>query len=309
MAISRSAGPARGEELLVGTRSLLLAFLGFTLLAVVDLLVFADRAGEDFAWSIQNEVTAAFLGAAFAAGMVLSLLSLRQKQWSRIRVPVLTVTAYTALVLVATLVHAHRLHLSDGGALARFAAWLWLGLYVAVPVAGLAVAVGQDSRRHRTRVVSRPMPAVLVVLLAAQGAILAAGGAVLFVGSLTTHHTPMPITDFWPWDLTPLSAMVIGAWLLAFAVAAALTIRQRDLGQLLVSAVTYTMFGVFELLVLLRYREQVSAADPWLWAYVVVLVAVAATGGYGWWAARRAVHDDARSSGGRPSPVREPVNG
>ena len=59
--------------------------------------------------------------------------------------------------------------------------------------------------------------------------------------------------SFWPWRLMPLGAQVIGAWLLALAVATALVIRERDLDRMLVPAVTYTAFGVFQLVVALRY--------------------------------------------------------
>jgi hypothetical protein len=82
---------ATADEVRPGTRLLLTAFAGLTLLAVLALLVFSGRADEDFAWSIRVEITAAFLGAAFAAGCVLSLLSLHQKRW----------TPYVAALLAA----------------------------------------------------------------------------------------------------------------------------------------------------------------------------------------------------------------
>ena len=84
-----------------------------------------------------------------------------------------------------------------------------------------------------------------------------------------------------------MSAEIVGAWLMAFGCAAALAIRQRDLGELLVPAVAYTVFGVFQLLVVVRYRSQVMAGDPALWTYLTVLTAIVLTGGYGWWAAQR----------------------
>jgi hypothetical protein len=286
MVIPTPEGPDPGERVLPGTRWLLSAFAGFTLLAVVALLAFPSRAREDFAWSIGTELTAAFLGAGFAAGLVLSLLSLRQERWSSIRTPVVTVTVYATLVLTASLIHTHRLHLTDGGALARFSAWLWLAVYLVVPVVGVVVVLRQDDRRTRLSEARRPMPVVLVAVLAAQGAVLFAAGVALVLSGLTVHHMVMSVAEFWPWEITPLSAMVTGAWLIAFGVAAALAIAQRDLDDLLVSAVTYAVFGVLELLVLARYRSELDAADPWSWAYVAVLVSVGGTGGYGWWAAR-----------------------
>jgi hypothetical protein len=284
-------GPAPGDEVRVGCRLLLAAFTGLTLLAVLGLLVGASRAHHDFAWRIHTELTAAFLGAAFAAGFVLSLLSLRERRWSRIRVPVLTVTLYTVLALVATIVHNHGLQLVAGGTSARFAAWFWLVVYLLVPVASLAVVVGHEARRGPAEPVHRPMPGWLVVLLAVQGATMAGVGVVLYLGGATVHHTLDDMTGFWPWELGTLSGQVVGSWLMAFGVAAALTIRERDLSRLVIPAVAYTVFGVLELLVLLRYRTEVSAEDPWLWFYVLFLLTIVASGGYGWWAGRRRVDD------------------
>ena len=126
-----------------------------------------------------------------------------------------------------------------------------------------------------------------MALLACEGAVLFAAGTVLFIGGVSAHHHAGPMTMFWPWPITPLSGMVIGAWLLAFAAAVALVIRERDLATLFVSAVTFTVFGVLELVALIWHWPQVYAASPWLWAYAALLVAVVGTGGYGWWAILR----------------------
>ena len=56
----------------------------------------------------------------------------------------------------------------------------------------------------------------------------------MFLGGAKVHHLPEGAMGFWPWRLTPLSAQVIGAWLVALAVAAALAIWERDLNRLLV---------------------------------------------------------------------------
>jgi hypothetical protein len=306
-AVSRT-GPA--DQVEPGTRLLLRCFVGLTLLAVLALLVFSSRTDEDFAWSIRLEVTAAFLGAAFAAGCLLSLLSLRQRRWTRIRVPVVTVAVFTAISSAATLVHHHRLHLADGSAPARAAAWLWLVVYLVVPVACVLVIGRQERGPARPEASPRPLPRWLNVLLAAQGVVLTTAGAVLFLGCLTVHHEAKAITHFWPWALTPLSGQIIGAWLIAFGVAAGLAIRERDLSRLLIPAVAYTVFGVLELLVLLRFRGLVRAGDPWLWVYVALLLTAVGTGGYGWWAAtRRPPPGGAGSAGGRPAQGRAEPGG
>ena len=101
------------------------------------------------------------------------------------------------LTLVPTLVHLHKFHLMAGGPLARFAAWLWLVVYLVIPVACLVV-VGRQWRRSDAETVRRPMPRWLMVLLAAQGAVLLAAGAVLFAGErrFTTWRRNSPASGF-----------------------------------------------------------------------------------------------------------------
>ncbi|RFU21599.1 hypothetical protein [Geodermatophilus marinus] len=277
--------------MLTGTRVLLGAFVGLTALAVVALLMRPAQAHEEFAWPIHMPMTAAFLGAAYAAGCLLSAAALRERSWDRVRVTVVTVGVFTALVLCASVHHAHRLSLADGGPVARFAAWLWLGVYLAVPVACLAVTVRQGSEAVRQggavrHAVVRPMPTWLARTVAVQGAVLGAAGAVLFVGGLGEHHHTTLVIGVLPWDLTPLSAQVVGSWLLAFGVAAALVVRERDLARLRGPAAAYAVFGALELAVLARYRAQLDHGDPRLWAAVLLLLGIVAAGACGWWLGR-----------------------
>ncbi|MGY1639484.1 hypothetical protein ACI78V_22785 [Geodermatophilus sp. SYSU D00742] len=311
-AAAHGPGSDPGEEVRPGTRVLLRAFVGLTLLAVCQLLLRPGQTREAFAWHIHAEVTAAFIGASYAAGTVLSVLALRERAWSRVRIPVLTVGVFTALTLNATLLHTHKLQLTTGIPSARAAAWVWLVVYLVVPFACFAVVRRQGWRRRRTGDARRPMPGWLVALLGVQGVVLTTAGVLLYVGGVAVHHHADPVTRFWPWELMPLSAQVVGAWLIAFGVAAALVIREGDLTRLFGPAVAYTVFGALQLLVLVRYLEHVSAGDPWLWGYVVLTATVVLAGGYGWWAARREAptvsaraRSDVRSSVGEQAP--EPV--
>jgi hypothetical protein len=285
-----------GDDVRPGTRWLLFAFAVLTALAVNQLLVFADVADRFWAWAIPTELTAAFLGAAYAAGFVLAVVSLRQRDWSRVRVPVVTVTVFTWLTAVATGIHLHKFHLTSGGPVAQGAAWVWLAIYVAVPLACLAVVVAQERRRHGPDPVLRPMPPWLTAALAVEGVALGVAGIALFAGGMTVHHHASAAA-FWPWPLMPLGAMVIGAWLIALGLAAGLVIAQRDLSRLLVSAMTYTVFGVLQVVAVIWYWPQLSRHDLSLLVYLTVLAAVVLTGGYGWWAAQR------------PAPVQDSASG
>jgi hypothetical protein len=279
--------PAGG--VLRGTRWLLIAFAVLTALAVNQLLLFADVADRYWAWTIHTEQSAAFVGAAYGAGLVLSLLSLRMMRWSQIRIPIVTVAVFTVLTTVSTFVHMHRLHLESGGLVAQAAAWIWLAIYLVVPIACVVVIARQEIERGPVEPVTRPMPGWLTRLLMGQGLLLFAAGVLLFFAGITVHHheATTELTSFWPWSLTPLSAMVIGAWLIAFGLAAGMAVGTGDLARLLVPSATYTAFGIFELVSVVWHWPQVSSKDPWTWVYVAAMVAITVTGAYGWRAARR----------------------
>ena len=187
------AGESQGDRLQGGTRVLLVVFTGFTVLAAISLLVLGGHTDTFFAWTIRSRPNASFLGAAYVAGFVLSVLALREHSWRRVRIAVVTVTAFTIVTLMSTLEHLHRLHLMAGGASARLAAWVWLGVYLMIPVACLTVVVRQQRaqrspRRGRCGGVRRALPGWLVGLLVGQGAALTAAGLVLVAGGCHLAH-------------------------------------------------------------------------------------------------------------------------
>ena len=279
--------PAASGDVLPATRKVLLAFAVLTLLATNQLLVVGSFTDRYFAWTISVRATSAFLGAAYAAGFVLAVLALRRNRWAEVRVPLVTVTVFTLLTLVPTVIHLHILHLRDGDPGSRLAAWVWLAIYVLVPIACLTVVTMQSRYPVELAAIARPIPRWLASVLAAQGLVLFAVGAVMFAGAARVHHLPHEAMSFWPWRVMPLGAQVTGAWLLALAVGAALVIRERDLDRLLVPAATYAAFGVFQLLVVLRFWTQFRPDYAWAGVYVTVLVSIAVTGAYGVWAATR----------------------
>ena len=271
----------RGERVRPGTRALLVVFVVFTLLAVNGLLVLGAHTDRWFAWPIVGRPNSAFLGAAYLAGFVLSVLALRQARWSSVRIAVLTVTGFTVLTLVPTVAHRHVLSLMADGVVARTAAWVWLVVYLAVPVAGAVVVVRQRHPGSGPDVVRRPMPGPLVAVLAAQGAVLAAAGSVLYAGGWGKHVSTAVWHAGWPWPITPLTSQVVGAWLLSFGVAVVFAVRERDLGRMLVPAVAYAAFGVVELAVLLWHRGAPGTDPLWLWVDVAVLATLVPVGVYG----------------------------
>jgi hypothetical protein len=267
------------------TRVLLLLFGALTALAVVALLVGASRTAEAFAWTIQPPVAAAFLGAGYASGCVLVLLTLRAGTWSQARWPLMTILVFTVLTLAATLMHLDKFHLPGEHALATVAGWFWLVVYVVVPV-GMAVVIVREERREvaavprqRARAGStRRQPWWFAGSLLVQGLVLGVLGVALFLGVDR-------VVTAWPWVMTPLVAQVTAAWLVAFAVAAGLAVREdaRLLGP---ASAGYLTFGAAELLAVALHPDDLDSGAA-LVAFVVMATWIALTGAAGLLLSRR----------------------
>ncbi len=282
----RPGDGAAPDRLLAGTRLLLAVFVVFTLLAVNALLVLGGHTDRYFAWTIRSRPNATFLGAAYAAGFVLSVLALRRSSWAQVRLAVVTVGAFAVLTLVPTLLHLHRFNLGSAEPVARGASWVWLAVYLLVPVACLVVVVREQRRRVRPAVV-RPMPRALVAVLLTQGAAVAAIGAVLYAGGMTRHLPVDAQHPGWAWPVTPLTSQVVGAWLLSFAVAIVVAVREGDLSRMVVPATAYAVFGAVETVVLLVFRNQAGTAGLWLSLDLVLFASLVPVGMLGARAGRR----------------------
>jgi hypothetical protein len=104
-----------------------------------------------------------------------------------------------------------------------------------------------------------------------QGVVMLVTGVVLFV------HPPSAAT-IWPWPLTPLTARAVAAWLIAFGLATMYAAAGESLAESRVQAMTYTVFGVLELLALLRFRNTLDWDAAPSWIYLAVLILITATG-------------------------------
>jgi hypothetical protein len=286
---STTSAPPRHRPTHRGMRALLAAFAVLTALATGALFVLAETTSETFAWTIEPPLTAAVIGAGYAAGFVLVVLSLRDPVWAHSRVPVLTIFVFVVLTLVATLLHINRMHFDDDfgglGALAKGAAWFWLAVYIVIPVAMAVLIVRQERVPGQDPPPSHPVPPVLRVALALESAVLLVVGALMYTDPATVEWV-------WPWGTTPFTTRIVAAWLMAFGLATALAAVAGDLRRLRTAAIAYTVFGVLVLVAVARFPGTLDWDQPPAWIFVGVAVAVVLTGAAGWRAAPAASRAD-----------------
>lgn len=266
-------------RLLPVSRVLLALFVLLTLLGFGSLFVLAGQTDRSFAWTIDPAATAAFLGAGYASGTVLVVLTLRENTWAAARTPIVTVLLFTVLTLIATLLHLDRFHFGEGG-LPRAAAWFWTVVYVLIPLGMLAALVVQERDRRRdaapggwatARTPGAGLPRTLRAALLVEGVVMLAVGVVLYLAPGTAQA-------LWPWTLTPLTARAVASWLIAYGVATALVVGENDLRRLRAPAVAYAVFGAAQLVVALRFAGDAAWGVPAGVGYLLVAAAVTATG-------------------------------
>jgi hypothetical protein len=262
------------NTVLLGTRRLLRAFAVLTLVAFVVLFVLTSTTDRHFAWTIDPHATAAFLGASYAAGCLLVILALRAGSWAALRIPYLTILVFAVLSLVATLLHVSRFHFGADSTTARFAAWLWLVVYIVVPVLMVIMLIAQERRPEDLVETTVPVPRPLAVALLAQGVVLSLLGALLYV-------VPTLERVLWPWPLTPLTARAVASWLVAFGLGAILAGRSNDLRRLEISAWSYGLMAVLQLIVVARHIGVIRWGALAPYGYLLLLLGVFATSVFG----------------------------
>jgi hypothetical protein len=280
------------QPLTAGLRRMLLVASALVAIAGVQLFVLTEQTARYFAWTVGPPLTAAFLGAAYWASGLLELLAARERLWARARIAVPAVLTFTALTLLATLLHRDRFHFASPAALTRAAAWVWLAVYLAVPPLLGALLLRQLRAPGETPHRERPLPTGILVALAVQA------GTLLGFG-LTLSVAPRATAPLWPWALTPLTGRAVGAWLLGLGVAAAQACAEDDWGRIGAAMRSYTLLAVLELVALARYPHAIDWAAPGGWLYLAFLVSILAVGLTGWWATRPAPRREGAAVGRR----------
>jgi hypothetical protein len=267
-----------------GMRLILLAASILVLTAGIDLTLLTEQTATSFAWTIQSSITAAFLGAGYLASFLLEFLAYRQKTWANARVAVPSVFLFTTLTLIATLLHLDKFHLSSPIASAMIAAYLWLAIYIAVPIAMLALLIYQIRLQGSTPNRKATLYTWMRLVLGAQGAIMLVTGIILFL-------FPATASTFWPWELTPLTSRAIGAWLIGIGVIALHMTWENDHGRNRIAYISYAVLGILQAVTLVRYFGEVNWSTVGSWIYLLIVISIILIGFYGWKESRQTLTD------------------
>ena len=267
-----TAMPNDGSTLAPSHRIILLVAAVLSTIAGIQLFVLSGDTARFFAWTVTPPIAASFFGAGFIALAGAAFLGLRVGE-SRQIVPFLVVAVVaTIAILAASLIHLDRFHLSSSDPLPLLAAWLWLGVYVVVPIVLVGLMLGSGAR-PRTPVHDpsrRPIPPLIRAGLA---------GLVIASVILAVVAFVAPASLRWPYPLTPLTARMTGAFLASIATAMIVILLVDNLDRLRVAPITLVLFGAGALYTLARYAGDVSTAGAGIWIYLGLFGAMLVLGG------------------------------
>ncbi|GLI26272.1 hypothetical protein ARHIZOSPH14_05140 [Agromyces rhizosphaerae] len=190
---------AAADSVLPYTRLLGLVIVPFLVVASVLLYVLPGSTDVTFSWTIVPAPSAMFLASAYIGGIWFFILVLRVGRWHRVRHGFPAVLVFATLAGLATFLHWDKFHFG------HISFITWVVLYVTTPFLVLAAILlqrGQDPGSPEERDVA--IPQGWRMLLVVVGLAATVTGAVLFV-------VPELLVDTWAWQLTPLTARIVGA--------------------------------------------------------------------------------------------------
>ena len=195
----RRTRPTRGDDgIRPLTRVVAVLVLPFLAAAFVLLYLFPADTDRLFAWTIQPPLTAMVLAAAYSGGIWFFIQVLRQGRWHRVKYGFPGALLFATLLALATVLHWDRFHFG------HLSFITWATLYVVTPVLLLGVLIlNWRADTGRPDAVDTTIPGPVRILLVVFGAASLVTGLVLVLA-------PTVAIGAWAWEVTPLTARVVG---------------------------------------------------------------------------------------------------
>jgi hypothetical protein len=237
-------------------------------LAGIQTYLLTEDTDRYFAWTIGIPLTTAFLGAGYFSSTLLGLLVARERYWSNARTTVPAVWTFTVLTLLATLLHFEPFRMDT------IYGWVWLGVYIIIPLALSVAWVIQIRRPGHAPPRSGALPLWFRAIAAAQGAVLVLLGVGLFIA-------PETFDGLWPWPLTPLTAGASAAWLIALGILLWHVVLENDWRRGRNPSTGYLLWALLMLIALARYSDTPDWTSAQAWLLLAFVIIAAGSGGYG----------------------------
>lgn len=246
-------------------------------LAVVMLYIFAGDTDQHWAWTINPELTAMFMGAGYACGSYYFTRMVFSGSWRAVGLGLIPITGFTIFMFLATVVHWDRF---DHGHVA-FGTWTFL--YIVTPIIVPALYLMNRHEDPGTE------PGEVKVPISVRG-VLGVAGIALAGLAIVMMVSPTSIIDDWLWQLSELTARVLAAFILLTG--GLLFVVAFD-GRWRASRVhieTFVLGTVLMSIAIIRDWDSLRDNDAVRWGYLasVILAGVLLTAFYLWMRQREA---------------------
>jgi hypothetical protein len=238
-----------------------IAFWALAVLTVIFgplLYFYPGGTAQYWAWEIQPEMSAVWVGAGYTFGAMAIWTLLLIGRFPKLLVAVLATWPFSCVMLIATLIHLDRFFVD------RIGFWVWFAIYLGLPF-GLPIAWWLNKNYAIP-----PQPNELrfsknIIYIASLVSIVFFGLAIVLI------FNPSFSASFWPWNLTPLMSRVVGGWILFLAMAALSLLFERRY-------IAYREFipeaGIWALLLIggWRYSDQFDFSRPAAYVFFGALI-------------------------------------
>lgn len=249
--------------------------------AGVQLFVLSELTNQFFAWTIKSSLTAAFLGAAYLSTLPMLWNSARERVWANARIAVPGVWVFTVLTFIATLQHWDKFHWNNPLFTAQFAFWVWLAIYVLVPVTLVVVYFIQRRVPGVEPARVAPIQTVMRIAIGAQAIVMLLLGAAMFLGANA-------VAPLWAWALTPLTSAAVGAWFIGTGVTGLWSLYENDWRRIRAAMLTYALLGILQFVAAARFFAQIDFSKSSAILYLAFMLSIVLVGGLGVYCAKRA---------------------
>jgi len=210
----------------------------------VWMLFFPEYVPEYFAWDVHPRFAQAFIAAGYVFRTAFFLNAAFERSWTRLRWIVWGNLVFTGCLLFATYWHASEFNWNP---FQTPVAHLWIVLYIFEPVTMLYL-IPRAALRAEAPATGGPLAPALKAFL-----VLVTG--VLLMNGLLLLLNPEFAATRWAWELNPLDARIVSAWLLGWATWCGTMAFARDWDEIRTAARLFMLNGVALLVAVALFRD------------------------------------------------------
>jgi hypothetical protein len=247
------------------------ALLGIVVLfAFVVLYFFPTQTKQLFAWPIAPPITAMFMGASYANGVIFFATVLLGKQWHRVWAPHIGVFVFATLLLIATILHWDKFTHDHP------VFYIWVFIYIVAPILtpiALMKNLREDRRLPEDRDAVVPVALRMIWLIP---------GVLFLIATLYAFVKPTWLIPLWPWKATPLTMRVIVSFYSMLGVAVIAVFREARWSAWRIGLIGVIVWHALTILGALTRQGDFQDGlfhGWWFWFEIILLIAVTVTFG------------------------------